>query len=127
MKKKLKLTTFEKVWYPITGAFGAWGLTYVILGCLAKYLPIPESKNALAKADSAIASVFGLGFFGWGLIILGISVLATVICLLAVAKHADREFEKAQRRAARLNRGNMFDEESKPTGEVVEANFKEKN
>lgn len=117
MKKKLPLTKFEIVWYSICAAFALWGLTYTILGLLAKNLPIPTDKNYLAQASNAIASVFGLGFFGWGLIILGASALAATIALLANAKKTDRDFEKAQRRAARLNRTTFGDQP-----EVVDAN-----
>jgi len=126
MKKKLELTKFEIVWYIICATFGLWGLVYTILGLLANNLPIPSDKNALLNASKALASVFGLGFFGWGLIILGISAVAAVIVLLAVSKKADREYEKAQRRAARLNRANLFDDSTVENSEVVEAKFEEK-
>lgn len=117
MKKKLPLSKFEIVWYSICTAFALWGLTYIILGLIAQNLAVPASKNYLAQASEALASVFGLGFFGWGLIILGVSAVAASIVLLVNAKKTDRDYEKAQRRAARLAR-TTFGEE---TPEVVDA------
>ena len=100
-KKKLPLTIFEFVAYPITGLLGLWGLTYIILGVIAGFL---SSKTGLAKANAKLAEG-GLGFLGQGLIIMLVAVVATVIVLLIFAKNSDREFEKEQRRAAaRANR-----------------------
>ncbi len=122
--KKLKISVFEIVWYSICAIILLWGLTYVVLGCLAKYLPIPNDKNPLFLADASFAKIFGLGFFGWGLIIIGIGALAAVLVLILIAKRADRDTEKAARRAARLSRTNMFTAEENP--QVVDAKFEEK-
>ena len=101
LTKKTKI--FEIVWYSICGALALWGLTYTVLGLVAGELGIHSSKNVLLQASNKIQELFGLGFFGWGLIILGIASLAAVIVLLVFAKSADRDFEKNQRRAARRN------------------------
>ena len=101
-KKKLPISVFEIVWYSLTGAVGVWGLTYVILGLVAQFYPATNSNNPLKKASDVIAENFGLGFLYWGLIILGIAVVAAVAVLCINAKTADREVEKATRRAARL-------------------------
>ena len=99
MKKTIKATTiFEVVWYSLCGAVALWGLTYTVLGLIANEL---NSKEVLSQGNKIIADTFGLGFFGWGLIILGIASLAIVIVLLIFAKRVDRDFEKTQRRAAR--------------------------
>lgn len=110
MKKKCPLTRFEIVWYSICAAFALWGITYTVLGLLANNLPIPTDKNYIEQASNAIASVFGLGFLGWGLIILGASAVAASISLFVNAKRTDRDFERAQRRAARVNRTTFGDE-----------------
>lgn len=99
MKKTNKGTKiFEIVWYTLCGAVALWGLTYTVLGLVSNEL---RSKELLSQANQVIADTFGLGFFGWGLIILGIVTVAAVIVLLVFAKRVDRDFEKTQRRAAR--------------------------
>ena len=101
-KKKLPISIFEIVWYSLTGAVGVWGLVYVILGLIAQFYPATNSNNPIKKASDVIAENFGLGFLYWGLIIIGIAVVLAVIVLCINAKTADREVEKATRRAARL-------------------------
>lgn len=122
VKKKCKLSTFEIVWYSICLAVGIWGLVYIALG-----LVVGASKidSTISEANTSFKGVFGLGFLGWGLIILGIATLAAVIVLCVVARKSDKEFEKAQRRAARHIGG------VKPTNETpvidVEATPSEEN
>lgn len=122
VKKKCKLSIFEIVWYSICLAVGVWGLTYIVLGLVAGASKIDSTLN---EANTSFKGVFGLGFLGWGLIILGIATLAAVIVLCTVARKSDKEFEKAQRRAARLIGG------VKPTNETpvidVEATPSEDN
>ena len=100
--KKLKISLFEFIVYILSGALALWGLTYVILGLFGQYLEIGSDQNVLAKANESFAKVFGLGFFGWGLIILSIGAVLAIICLCVNAKKTDKEAEKAARRAARL-------------------------
>ena len=109
-KSKKKLSTGETIWYSVCGALGLWGLTYTILGLVANNLAIPTKNNELLKASLEIKRLFGLDFFGWGLIILAIAALGAVICLVALAKNTDRDFEKSQRRAARLARNSSGEE-----------------
>lgn len=101
-KKKLPVSIFEIVWYSLTGLVGIWGLVYIVLGLFAQFYPATNGNNPLKKASDVIESNFGLGFLYWGLIILGIAVVLAVIVLCINAKTADREVEKASRRAARL-------------------------
>ena len=98
--KKLPLSIFEIVWYSLMAGLGLWGLTYIVLGLVAAYAPIPDADNKLVDGNNAIAKAFGLGFFGWGLIILAIAAVGAVIALLLTSRKADREYEKSQRRAA---------------------------
>ena len=98
-KAQRKVSIFEIIWYSLTGGLGLWGLTFIILGVVARNL----GENAgLSKANAKYASVMKLGFFEWGLILLVIGVVLATIVLLVNAKKADREVEKQQRRAARL-------------------------
>lgn len=98
--KKLPLSIFEIVWYSLMAGLGLWGLTYIVLGLVASYAPIPDADNKLVDGNNAIVKAFGLGFFGWGLIILAIAAVGAVIALLLTSRKADREYEKSQRRAA---------------------------
>ena len=100
MKKKLPLSIFEIVSYSILLLLGIWGLVYVILGICAEF---GSYKDALVVTDKALkANTAGMGFLYQGLLIMGVALVPAVIILLAFAKRSDRDFEKAQRRAARL-------------------------
>ena len=103
-KRSLRITKFELVWYIICGVLGLWGIVYIILGLVATNINIPSAKNDLLAANNSFQSIFGLGFFGWGLILLSIGAVAAVIVLCVYARGVDRDYEKQQRRAARLNR-----------------------
>ena len=110
MKKKLKqLSIFEKIAYCLLLLLGLWGLIYTLLGFVCEFLSV---NSGLRYANNYIKNVFGTGFLTCGLIVLGVSVVAAVIVLLINAKKSDRDFEKAQRRAARLKK--------KPESEVVD-------
>ena len=110
MKRRLKqLSKFEIVAYSILCLLGLWGLAYTILGFVCEFL---SNHSGLKEANAYIKSTFGTGFLTCGLIVMGVSVVAAVIVLLVNAKKSDRDFEKAQRRAARLKK--------KPEAEVVD-------
>lgn len=110
MKKKLKqLSIFEKIAYCLLLLLGLWGFIYTLLGFVCEFLSV---NSGLRYANNYIKNVFGTGFLTCGLIVLGVSVVAAVIVLLINAKKSDRDFEKAQRRAARLKK--------KPESEVVD-------
>ena len=113
MKKKLKqLSIFEIIAYCILLFLGLWGLIYTLLGFICEFLSV---HSGLRYADTYIKNVFGTGFLTCGLIVLGVSVVASVIVLLVNAKKSDRDFEKAQRRAARLKKKpEVVDVESSP-------------
>lgn len=105
---------FEIIWYTFTGLIMLWGLTYIILGLLSKYLPLP-SDNPLTNFDVSFTKSFGLNLLNWGIIILCIGAIEMVIALLSIAKTKDREFDKEQRRKARLTLENNLhqDKEAK--------------
>ena len=100
MKKKLPLSIFEIVAYSILTLLGLWGLTYVVLGVVVEFLTF---KDALYKTNEALGS---LGFLYQGFIIIAVAVVVSVVILLINAKSSDRDYEKAQRRAARLAKDN---------------------
>jgi len=111
-KKSKELTLFEKIAYPVLCALMLWGLTYTVLGLIADNLQVSSSNNYLKQASDAIAQIFGLGFFGWGLIIFSIGAVLMTIILLVYARNTDRDYERAQRRAARLARNRPTENET---------------
>lgn len=116
MKNKLKhLSVFEIVAYSICLALGLWGFVYIVLGFICEFISV---HTALREANNYIKATFGTGFLTCGLIVLGVAVVAAVIVLLINAKRSDRDFEKAQRRAARLKKKpEVVDVESSPVEE----------
>ena len=98
-KKKLPVSIFELVWYPICALVILWGLTYVVLGLVIKYNDI----RSLDEFEEGFTKLFGLGVYFWGLIIIAIGVVAGVAVMLIFAKTFDHASEKEQRRNARLN------------------------
>lgn len=124
-KKKKELTTFEKICYPVCCALILWGLTYTVLGLIADNLPVPSDNNYLKQASDQIARLFGLGFFGWGLIIFSIGVVVATIVLLSYARNTDRDYERAQRRAARLARNRIGENETSQAAQPEQPEQKE--
>ena len=98
-KKKLPVSIFELVWYPICALVIIWGLTYVVLGLVTKY----NNINALTEFNANFTKQFGLGLYFWGLLIVVFGVVAGVAVMLIFAKTFDRATEREQRRSARLN------------------------
>ena len=97
-KKKLPVSIFELVWYPICALVIIWGLTYVVLGLVTKY----NNINALTEFNANFTKQFGLGLYFWGLLIIVSGVVAGVAVMLIFAKTFDRATEREQRRSARL-------------------------
>ena len=98
-KKKLPVSPFELVWYPLCGLVILWGITYVVLGLVTKY----NNISALTSFDANFTKQFGLNLYFWGLIIIAIAVVSAVVVMLFFAKRYDRATEREQRRSARLN------------------------
>lgn len=101
-KKRLPLHPFELVWYILCGLVGIWGITYIVLGLVAEYLPAKYAESDFVKANASFAKTFKLDWFGWGLIILAIAAVAVVIVLLIFSNKVDKDYEKKVRRAQRL-------------------------
>ena len=98
-KKKLPVSIFELVWYPICALVILWGFTYVILGLVNKY----NDLDSLASFCRDFKGNFKLDIYFWGLLIIAIGVVAGVIVMLFFAKTYDRAADREQRRSARLN------------------------
>ena len=98
-KKKLPVSKFELVRYPITGAVILWGLTYFVLGLVNRF----ANLSGLESFCSGFKSLFKLDLQYWGLIIVAIGVVAAVVVMLAFAKTFDRAADREERRSARLS------------------------
>ena len=118
MKKKLriKLSIFEMIAYSILLLLGLWGLVYACLGFACEFI---NYKTDVYKANQIIHSTFGLNFLWWGLIIMGIAVVLAVIILCSYAKRSDRDYEKAQRRAARVKKSFVQENQQVVDAEVA--------
>ena len=110
MKKKLPLSIFEIVAYSVLGLLGLWGLVYIALGVSCEFI---SYKSELYVTNQSFGD---LGFLYQGFIIAGVALVVAVIVLLINAKQSDRDYEKAQRRAARLAKDNnpVVDAEATP-------------
>ena len=97
-KKKLPVSKFELVWYSICAAVILWGLTYFVLGIVAKFAGI----DGLKSFNSGFKNLFKLDLLFWGAIIIAIGAVAAVIVMLTYAKTYDRAADREQRRSARL-------------------------
>ena len=97
-KKKLPVSKFELVWYLICAVVILWGLTYLVLGVIAKFAGI----DGLKSFNNGFKSLFGLDLHFWGAIIMAIGAVAGVIVMLVYAKTYDRAADREQRRSARL-------------------------
>lgn len=116
MKKKLPLSIFEIVAYSILLLLGIWGLVYTILGVAVEF---STYKSALVAADKGLKeNTAGMGFLFQGFLIMGVALVPALIILLVNAKKSDRDYEKAQRRAARLaKQDKVVDVQSEPVKE----------
>ena len=98
-KKKLPVSLFELVWYPICVAVILWGLTYVVLGLVNQF----NDFKTLNSFCVDFKNTFKLDLYFWGLIIIAIGVVAGVVVCLFFAKTFDKAADREQRRSARLN------------------------
>ena len=116
-KKKLPVSKFELVWYPICGAVILWGLTYFVLGLVSKFV----DASGLDSFCKGFQSMFKLTIQVWGLLIIAIGAVAGVIVMLIFAKTYDRAADREQRRSARLSALNKKEEKvvSEQQPEVV--------
>ena len=98
-KKKLPVSLFELIWYPICIAVILWGITYVVLGLVNQF----NDFSSLNSFANDFKGNFKLDLYFWGLIIIAIGVVAAVVVMLFFAKTYDRAADREQRRSARLN------------------------
>ena len=98
-KKKLPVSLFELIWYPICIAVMLWGITYVVLGLVNQF----NDFSSLKDFANDFKGNFKLDLYFWGLIIFAIGVVAGVVVALFFAKTYDRAADREQRRSARLS------------------------
>ena len=129
-KKARRLSGGEITWTVIEGIFGVAGLTMIILGFIADYLPVAYSDNYLLQAqqDLMVRTSGHLTFRWLGVIFLLFGALLAVITLHAFAKKRDLSDERELRRQQRMKIINdsvseeaVVDAESKPVEEQKES------
>lgn len=98
-KKNRKVSIFELVWYILCGLVILWGCTYVVLSLVNKYNDLKGLNDFASKFEKT----FGLSLYFWGLIIIAIAVVASVIVMIVFAKTFDKAADREQRRSARLS------------------------
>ena len=117
-KWPLKISIFEFVVYIITGLLGIWGIVYMVLGLAVSFA---RYDSALKAADLYLRTgTSNMGFLLQGILITSIALVVAVIVLLVAAKGADRDYEKAQRRAALRSARRFGKEEIVVDAEVSE-------
>jgi len=98
--KNKKAKIFEFIVYGIFGLMALWGFIYIIFGIACNFIYV---VNNVKGCDIYLRQKSGgLGFLTQGIIILLVAVTVLVICLLITAKRSDRDYEKEQRKAARI-------------------------
>ena len=118
-KKKLPLSIFEIVAYSLCFLMGVWGIVYISLGIAANFA---RYDSALRATDLYLrAGTKDMGFLLQGVLILAIAVVVAVVILLIFARNADRDYEKAQRRAALRKARTSANEEVVVDAEVTPA------
>lgn len=101
MKKKISLSIAEWIIYIGFGLLTLWGLVYLILGFTCNFV---NYNSDLFLADKHLKeTTAGMGFLTQGILIMACGLLVIIITLLVTSKKSDREFEKSQRRAARMS------------------------
>lgn len=103
-KKKSKVAIFELASYIVSAVLGLWGVAEMVMGAVALSLPL---NNQFRAANDTFKSLFGLDMLYWGIILLVIGATIAVLTLIFYARTSDRDFEKNQRRAARLAKDNV--------------------
>lgn len=123
-KKNVKrvMSVPEIVWTVVEGLFGLAGITLIVLGFVADYLPLLYSENYLLQAqqDFMNATHTPLTFRWLGFICLLIGAVLALITLHFFAKRRDVSDERELRRQQRMK----IIAESAPEPEVVDAESK---
>ena len=101
MKKTTrKIAIFEIVWYAICTLLALWGLTFLVLGIIARNYP--SFSNDLIAFNNATATKTNIDLVFWGIIIIAVGVILATIVLCIYGKTADRNMDRETRRKARI-------------------------
>lgn len=115
-----KVTTKEFIWYAACGLLVAFALICIIFGIVGYHMAGPSDQNFIVQFEAKVFKKGKLDLRSFGLIVLAVSVLITVIVLCVNAKKADRDIEKKLRREQRLAASVSSTIEAKNAVEVVE-------
>lgn len=131
MKNPKALSGWEIFWIVFESLFGVSGITMIILGFIADYLPVAYSDNYLLQAQQKVLQgSSGLLTFRWiGFILVLAGTLMAVITLHVFAKKRDVTEEREARRQQRMKiisdsvtEPEVVDAASKPVEEAPKAN-----
>lgn len=98
--KKSKITKAEIIWIIIVSLLLIAGITFIVLGFVADYLPVKASENYLGQAEFTAATNMTYRWFGVALMMGGVAI--ALITLNYFAHRSDVEEERAIRKAQRL-------------------------
>ena len=115
-----KVTTKEFIWYAACGLLIAFALICIVFGIVGYRMAGPTSENFIVQFEAKVFKKGKLDLRSFGLIVLAVSVVITVIVLCVNAKKADRDIEKKLRREQRIAASANSTIEVKNAVEVVE-------
>lgn len=98
--KKSKITKAEVIWTIIVSLLLIAGITFIVLGFVADYLPAKASENYLGQTEFKAATNMTYRWFGVALMMGGVAI--ALITLNYFAHRSDVEEERAIRKAQRL-------------------------
>ena len=125
-KSKRKISKGEIAWIVVEGLFGLAGITFIVLGFVADYLPLLYSENVLLQSEQKLMKATG-GFltYRWlGFLLLLVGVIIALITLNYFAKRSDLSEEREVRRQQRLKIISESAAAEAPAPEVVDAESK---
>ena len=99
-KEKVRLSAKEIVWLVISLVVVVAGLTFITLHFVSEGINnagIEHKYNNLYLANQAMVNATKMGWLYWGLIILGVGVIALLITLSYFAVEADKNGGKSRK------------------------------
>jgi hypothetical protein len=102
--KKMQLTLGQQFWRIVSLLFLVAGLTLAILGFLRDFLPLSYDQNWIRIAESAMNEFLSTNFSWqiWGSLLMITGALIFALLMQRLASEEEKQLEKLQRRAQRL-------------------------
>ncbi len=102
--KKTTLTLSQRLWGGLSIMLLVSGLTLSVLGFLRDLLNLPYHQNWIRIAEAAMNDFLSTNFSWqfWGSLFMGLGALIFALLMQRLASEAEKQQEKLQRRAQRL-------------------------